>query len=370
MATSSSIAVHQRYMARAIKLAKKAKERTWPNPMVGAVVVKSSKIVGEGFHKRAGMPHAEVVAIEDAGKAAKGADLYVTLEPCHCVGRTGPCVELIEKAQIRRVFIGAQDPNPTECGESVAVLRRRGIEVVKGVLEDECLKLNEVYNVFMPQQRPFVVVKEAASLDGRIATKTGDSQWISGEEAREFAHRLRARSNAVMIGARTARIDDPRMNVRNSRGRNPAVVVLDSGLSISPKARMFAIKRQAPIWLYCSHQASESRKARLKRAGAEVICVSSRSGKLNLPAVLSDLFKRGVYRLLVEGGSSLIGSLIEKRLVDRVEIVVSPLLLGSHGIPLSSHKGATKVSNAVRIGDLSVKRYGQDVCCSGRLIWP
>jgi diaminohydroxyphosphoribosylaminopyrimidine deaminase / 5-amino-6-(5-phosphoribosylamino)uracil reductase len=357
------------FMRRALRLAKMARERTLPNPMVGAVIVKDGRIIAEGYHKRAGRAHAEAEALARAGRRARAADLYVTLEPCHCTGRTGPCTEGIQAAGIRRVFVGTEDPNPQECGCSLAELRSQGIEVVSGILEDECRRLNEVYNTTIQGKRPFVLFKAAASLDGRIAARTGDSRWISSKEARKFAHRLRAGSQAVMIGAGTQQMDDPSLNVRHLKGKNPAVALLDTNLSIKPKARLFKVKRTAPLWIYCSKDASPAKARRLESAGAEIIRFPASKG-LPLARVMKDLLGRGVYRLLVEGGSRLIGSLIDKKMIDRVELVLAAMFLGKDGIPLASFSGPRSVAKAPRLEEMSWHRLGPDIRCSGRLVWP
>jgi diaminohydroxyphosphoribosylaminopyrimidine deaminase/5-amino-6-(5-phosphoribosylamino)uracil reductase len=352
-----------RFMALALQLARRARRRTWPNPMVGAVLVKDGRVVAVGYHKKAGRPHAEAEAIDRAGRRARGADLYVTLEPCHRTGRTGPCTERIKAAGVRRVFVGTKDPNPEESGRGLAVLRRNKITVVAGVLEDECRLLNEVYNVFITKRRPFILVKAAASLDGRMAARGGDSRWISGKASRRHAHRLRAQADAVMVGAGTVLKDDPSLNVRHVPGKNPAVVILDSDLRVSRRARVFRVRRGAPVWVY-------SRKTGKTIAGAEIIEVAGRGELLDLRAVCRDLFKKGVYSLLVEGGSAVIGSLLRAKLVDRLELHLAPCLLGAEGVPLGEWRGPKKVAAAPRLFDVSWRRRGDDMCCSGRVEWP
>ncbi len=358
---------HERFMSMALRLARRAQGRTWPNPMVGSVVVVKGRVVGQGYHRRAGTAHAEVLALADAGKKARGADLYVTLEPCHCTGCTGPCTEQIMAAGIRRVFVGTLDPNPQECGCGIEVLRQAGVEVQAAVLEESCRQLNEVYNVFIAQRRPFVVAKAAASLDGRIASHTGDARWISGKAARVYAHRLRARSEAVLVGVGTALTDDPSLDVRHLRGKNPAVVVLDSKLRLSPKAGLLRVDRKAPVWIYCSRQATAGREARLVKAGAQIVRVKTQSGRLSLPAVLADLLAKGVYRLLVEGGSSVLGAFLAARSIDRFDLVMAPCLLGARGKPLADFAGPKTVAKAPRLRDLQWKKLGDDMLCSGRL---
>jgi diaminohydroxyphosphoribosylaminopyrimidine deaminase/5-amino-6-(5-phosphoribosylamino)uracil reductase len=345
----------ERFMALALRQARRARRRTWPNPMVGAVLVKAGRVVAAGYHKQAGRPHA-------AGRRARGADLYVTLEPCHRTGRTGPCTDRIKAAGIRRVFVGTKDPNPKESGRGLSVLRRRGIKVVAGVLEDECRSLNEVYNVFITRRRPFILVKAAASLDGRMAACGGDSRWISGKESRRHAHRLRAQADAVLVGAGTVQKDNPSLNVRHVAGKNPAVVILDSDPGVSRRARVFRVRRGAPVWVY-------SRKTRRKIAGAEIIEVAGRGDLLNLRSVLRDLYRRGVYQLLVEGGSTVIGSLLRAKLVDRLDLHLAPCLLGAEGVPLGDWRGPRKVAAAPRLSDVRWQRRGDDMCCSGRIIW-
>ena len=340
--------------------------------MVGAVVVRNGRIVGEGYHHRPGLAHAEVEALERAGSKAQGADLYVTLEPCHCFGRTGPCTACILASGIRRVFVGTTDPNPHECGRGLQVLRQAGVTVIEGVLENQCQKLNEDYSLFIREGRPLVVLKAATSLDGRIATATGASQWLTGERARREAHRLRASANAVLVGAGTAAADDPELTVRHVRGPNPAVVVLDGRLSLSPQARLLHIDRGAPVWVFCVAPAHARRRRALESAGASVVALSATRGRerLDLKAVLRELFKRGIYRLLVEGGADVHGAFMSQRLVDRLELFIAPLVLGSEGVPLVRWKGMGTPQKAPRLVDVSFRQLGNDAHCSGRLCWP
>jgi diaminohydroxyphosphoribosylaminopyrimidine deaminase/5-amino-6-(5-phosphoribosylamino)uracil reductase len=367
---SSVSTADERFMALALKWARRARRCTWPNPMVGAVLVKGSRVLAAGYHNRAGRPHAEVEAIDRAGSRARGASLYVTLEPCHRTGRTGPCTDRIRSAGIRKVFVGTRDPNPRESGRGLAVLRRCGIPVIEGVLEDECRSLNEVYNLFIRKKRPFVLLKAASSLDGRMAAMGGDSRWISGEESRRHAHRLRARSNAVLVGAGTVLKDDPRLDVRHVSGRNPAVVVLDTDLRVAPRARLFSVKRGAPVFIYCGKNPAARRASALRSAGAEIVEMPARGGLLDLRAVCRDLYLKGVYQLLVEGGASVIGSLLRSRLADRLEVHLAPRLLGSGGVPLGDWRGPRMVAAAPRLREVHWRRRGEDMCCSGLVEWP
>jgi diaminohydroxyphosphoribosylaminopyrimidine deaminase/5-amino-6-(5-phosphoribosylamino)uracil reductase len=369
---NNSPAVAERHMSRALKLARRAYRHTWPNPLVGAVVVRNGHVVGEGYHHRAGLAHAEVEALKRAGRKARGADLYVTLEPCHCFGRTGPCSACILESGIRRVFVGATDPNPCECGAGIRVLRQAGIEVVPGILEDRCRKLNEEYNIFIREARPFIVLKAATSLDGRIATAAKISRWLTGEPALREAHLLRTRANAVLVGAKTVVVDDPALTVRRVRGPNPAVVVIDGRLSISPQARLLRIRRKAPVLVFCASRADSRKRRALESAGAQVLPLSTPKGSthLDLKVVLRELLKRGVYSLLVEGGAEIHGEFIRQRLVDRLELFIAPLLLGSEGLPLASFKGASALKKVPRLMDVRFRQLGNDGHCSGRLVWP
>ena len=357
-------------MRQALVLARRARGNTWPNPMVGAVVVRRGRVVGKGFHRRVGLAHAEVEALLDAGERARGADLYVTLEPCHCLGRTPPCTDRVISSGVRRVFVGACDPNPRECGAGLDVLGAAGIQVYQGVLEAECLLLNEVFQVLITEGRPFVTVKAAASLDGRLAPYSGDARWISSKPSRVHAHRLRARNQAIMVGSGTVAQDDPALNLRHVRGRDPFVVVVDTGLKISPRALLIRLERKARVLIYCSRRAPADRVRVLEAAGATIVRTKSKSGRLDLSALLVDLLGKGLHTVLVEGGGKLIGSLFAEHLVDRLELAQAPLLLGSGGVPLMDWKGPARVADAPRLEGLRRTRRGPDLHLSGRVVWP
>jgi diaminohydroxyphosphoribosylaminopyrimidine deaminase/5-amino-6-(5-phosphoribosylamino)uracil reductase len=357
-------------MRRAIRLARRAGDRTWPNPRVGALVLRAGRVIGQGYHHRPGQAHAEVLALDEAGPAARGAELFVTLEPCHVWGRTPPCTERILESGVRRVWVGALDPNPRECGAGLAALRTAGLEVVAGVLEAECQALNAEYNVFIRERRPYVVAKAAVSLDGRLAPPSRDARWVSGKAARVYAHRLRARHQGILVGVGTLLADDPALNVRHVRGRDPTVVVLDTRLRTSPGARVLATPRSAPVWIAAGPDASARRARALERAGAEVLRAPVRRGHLVVEAVLAELFRRGLFSLLVEGGSQVLGALVRARAVDRLELALTGWLLGSDGVPLVELAGPARVAEAPRVEPLSVRRAGQDLLVSGPLVWP
>jgi diaminohydroxyphosphoribosylaminopyrimidine deaminase/5-amino-6-(5-phosphoribosylamino)uracil reductase len=318
-------------MARAIKLARRGRYGAHPNPAVGAVVAMNGRIIGEGWHKEFGKAHAEINAIKDAGlhrgRGARGAVLYVTLEPCSTAGKTGPCTGSVIAAGIKRVVIGAPDPNPANAGRAAGIFKAAGIAVRSGVLAREAEALNPAFNKFMRTGLPYVTLKIAQSLDGKIADCRGRSRWISSAPARVEAHRLRAEADAVLAGINTVRLDDPALSVRHLKvSRQPAVVVLDSGLAIPPRARVFGGGR---LILAATKKASARRIRLLCRDNVSVLVLpSGRHGGVELKALLRELGRLGVAHLLVEGGGRVIGSFVSQGLFDRFMVFSSPLLIG------------------------------------------
>jgi len=356
----------ERWMRRALGLA--ARGRPSPNPAVGAVLVKNGVVVGEGFHRRAGESHAEVVAIAHAGPRARGATLYLTLEPCRHYGRTPPCTDAILAAGIRRVVIAMIDPDPRMRGRGIRALRAAGIDVTTGVLEKGCREFLCAYVVHRREARPHITLKAAMSLDGKIATRTGDSKWVSGEEARKEAHRLRARHDAVLVGAGTVRLDDPRLTVRMVKGRDPVRIVLDSRLSLSPRSKVVRHRSKAPTWIVYT-KAGQAR-ARLFRdlPGVELLRVGGAHGLVDLRALLPLLASRDIVSLLVEGGARIHRSFLEGGWVDRVELAIAPMIIGGReSVPLVDGQGVAKVKEAWRIEPVRVRRMGPDLWVSGRL---
>jgi diaminohydroxyphosphoribosylaminopyrimidine deaminase/5-amino-6-(5-phosphoribosylamino)uracil reductase len=318
-------------MRRALELAAKAEGETNPNPMVGCVIVKGGKVVGEGWHRRAGGPHAEVFALEQAGARARGATLYVNLEPCCFEGRTPACASRIVPSGVRRVVAAMRDPNPRVDGRGLAHLRRHGIAATVGVLEEEARRFNEVFAVAAREQRPFVLLKAAMTLDGRIATSTGESKWITSAAQRRSARRLRRRHDAVAVGVGTVLKDDPLL-LPSPRVKRPFHrVVLDSRLRLPLRCRLVRTARQAPVWVLCHRDPPPRKRQRLEKAGVTVIPGPFRSGWLPLDWVLSALWKRGIWSLMVEGGSDVLGSFLAQRLFDKVVLYRAPLLLGGRG---------------------------------------
>lgn len=356
-----------KYMKMALDLAATAIGRTSPNPMVGAVLVKEGKVVGRGFHARAGTPHAEVMALRDAGDGAGGSTLYVTLEPCCHHGRTGPCTEAVINAGVVRVVAAMTDPNPLVAGKGFARLRQAGLEVVWGVMEEEASRLNEVFIKYITTGKPFVVLKAAVSLDGKIATRTGDSRWITGPEAREYGHRLRDRYDAIMVGVNTVLADNPSLTTRLPEGgRDPVRVVLDSQARTPPGSVVINSSSEAPVLIITTPEAPEERVGALKQAGAEVIALPEREGRVDMRAVFTELARRGITSLLIEGGGQVHASAISSGGVDKVEWFIAPKLIGGAAAPGPlGGQGPESIAGATLLERVRVTRIGVDILVEG-----
>jgi diaminohydroxyphosphoribosylaminopyrimidine deaminase / 5-amino-6-(5-phosphoribosylamino)uracil reductase len=356
---------HRYFMKLASQLALKAKGLTSPNPMVGAIVVKQGRIVGRGFHERAGFAHAEVVALEDAGKKARGATLYVTLEPCRHFGRTPPCVNAIIQSGIKEVVVGMLDPNPINNGKGIAVLKQNKIKVVVGVMEDELKKLNEVFIKFITRKIPFVTVKIAESLDGKIATSSGDSKWITSDKSRAYAHRIRKDYDAIMVGVNTVLRDDPRLNAWFSK-RHPKKVIIDSQLSTPANANIFSAESQVILVTLPSAAGQETENRKILGDKARILEVKEKDGQINLGYCLKKLAGLGISNILVEGGGTLIGSLFDEGLVDKVMFFISPKIIGGkNAMGAVMGKGVSQISKAFKLKNTLIKRMGEDILVQG-----
>jgi diaminohydroxyphosphoribosylaminopyrimidine deaminase / 5-amino-6-(5-phosphoribosylamino)uracil reductase len=354
---------HERHMRRALELAALGRGLVSPNPMVGAVVVRDGRVVGEGWHEGPGTPHAEVRALEAAGELTRGATLYCTLEPCDHVGRTPPCTTAIVEAGIARAIVAAGDPNPLVDGRGFERLRASGVDVVDGVLQEASRRLNAAFERHVVTGLPLVTLKSAASLDGKTAARDRSSRWITGEAAREDAHRLRAASDAIVVGAGTVVDDDPALTVRDPsyRGRPPLRVVVDASGRVPADARVF--DDSAPTLVATTGRASRGVVDGWAAAGADVGSFDpDEAGGVCLPDLLAHLGKRDVQGVLLEGGATLAWSFVEQRLIDRIVLYLAPKLVGGAGAPgILMGEGFAPIDRALGLRIVSVERIGDDL---------
>ena len=354
---------HKKYIELALKLAEKGKGTTSPNPIVGALIVKRGSIVGKGFHKKAGQDHAEIMAIKDAGKKAFNGTMYVTLEPCSHWGKTPPCTESIVEAGIREVIIGRKDPNPVVNGFNE--LKFRGIKTKIGILEKECKKLNEPYIKWMKTKRPFVVVKSAMSLDGKIATRTGDSKYITGREARRYVHQLRAELDAVMVGINTVLKDNPLLTPRLVSGRTPIRIVVDSKLKTPLDANVVKNEPNKLI-IAATNKANKAKIKKLQHKGVNVLIVNTKKGMVDLDDLMKQLGKLEITSVMIEGGAELNSEAIKAGIVDKILFFLAPSVIGS-GLGAIGDLGITKVDRSIQLKHLSSKKIGKDILVEGYL---
>ena len=357
--------VDERWMRRVLRLARKGEGRTSPNPMVGAIVVKNGRIVGKGYHARAGEAHAEIIALERAGEKARGATLYLNLEPCTHYGRTPPCAPRVIEAGVKRVVVGMKDPNPLVRGKGIARLKQAGLEVTVGVLERECRSLNEAFCSYIVKKAPFVILKVAATLDGKIATRTGDSKWISSGASRRLVHRLRNRVDGIVVGIGTILRDNPLLTTRIPGGRDPLRIVLDSRLRVPERAKILEDSPSRVI--IATTKAAPRRKVeRLEERGVRVLILRSRGGRVDLRAFVARLGAMGLTSLMVEGGSRVNGSFLDEGLVDKIVLFIAPKLVGDDRAPgIFRGKGVRKIEEARGLRDVTVRRIGGDIVIEG-----
>ena len=361
-----------RFMNLALRLASKAKGRTAPNPMVGAVLVRGSRVVAIGYHRQAGLPHAEVEALRRAGARARGSTLYVTLEPCNHYGRTPPCCDAILHAGVSRVVIASRDPNPITDGRGIGRLRQRGIRVTTGVLEREARRLNEPFYKVMSAHMPFVIAKVGQSLDGKIATTSGESRWITSPAARRLTHQWRGRADAILVGINTVLRDDPLLSVRGITHRpdRPIKIIVDSRLRIPPTAKCLSMKSPAPTLVATTVQAHARRRA-LAHRGVEVLMFRPHHGRVPLRLLFRRLVDRGIHSLLIEGGGEVLASAFAERLVDRIAFLVAPILIGGREAPSSvAGQGISRLARAIQLDEVSARRVGPDLCVEARVVYP
>jgi diaminohydroxyphosphoribosylaminopyrimidine deaminase/5-amino-6-(5-phosphoribosylamino)uracil reductase len=349
MASTTATERDARHLRRAMELADRARGHTSPNPLVGAVVVRDGEVIGEGFHARAGEPHAERAALGSCGQDPAGATMYVTLEPCCHQGRTPPCTQAILEAGIARVVVASDDPTPKASGRGLGILRDEGIrvEMADEEIAREARLLNQPFRKHARTGRPLVVFKSAMSLDGKVATATGESQWISGEASRARAHRWRAECDAVAVGIGTARSDDPLLTSRvEGAGRQPRRIVFDSELALSPASRLVRSAAESPVTVVCSRASKRTTADQLRSAGVELLVASGANEAARLADALQQLGEQGIQSILLEGGPHLAGVFLEAHQIDEARIFVAPLLIGGRGA-----RGAVEAQGFERLGD-------------------
>jgi diaminohydroxyphosphoribosylaminopyrimidine deaminase/5-amino-6-(5-phosphoribosylamino)uracil reductase len=368
---------HEKYMSLAISLARKGEGMTSPNPLVGAVLVKRGKIIGKGYHRKAGLPHAEIEAFIDAGRNGQdvgGGTLYVSLEPCcHRDKKTPPCTDAVIEKGVGEVIVGALDPNPRVSGKGVKTLRDAGIRVTTGVLGEKARELNEAFNKYITTGTPFVTLKLAATLDGKIATHTGDSKWIGSERQRKMGHRLRNLADAVMVGTGTILKDDPRLNVRlykkAGNERQPVPVVLDRTLKTPVNSKIFSVHDSVIIVTGKSHDRVKRKK--LEGAGARIIEVGlGRDGHLGLRELARKLGKNEITSLLIEGGSATAALALKSGIVDKVVFFYAPRVIGAEGLSMVGKLGVSRIKDSLGIERVKIRKLGDEFMIEGYVAKP
>lgn len=354
------------YMKKALKLAARGKGKTSPNPMVGALIVKGNKTLGEGYHRKAGTPHAEIIALKKAGAGAENATLYVNLEPCcHTAKRTPPCTKAIIKSGIKKVVIAMIDPNPNVSGMGVKELRAAGIKVERGVMEAEAKKLNESFIKYMTKREPFVILKIAQSLDGKIATAKGESKWITGSDARKYVHKIRNEVDALLVGIGTVEKDDPSLDCRIRGGSNPYRIIVDSSLRIPLHSRVLKYQDNRTI-IAATDNASERKIAALAKRGVRVLTLKSKRGKVDLKSLMKELGKLKISSIMIEGGSSISASALSSGIVDKVMFFIAPKIIGGiDSIPSVGGTSPALLKSALQLKNMKAASYGNDVLLEG-----
>jgi len=357
--------IDRKYMKRALTLARKGIGMTSPNPAVGCIIVKNGLIAGEGWHKKAGGPHAEVHALEMAGNAARDADVYVTLEPCCHTGKTPPCSEALINAGVRRVVAGMRDPNPDVNGGGLAALESAGIETFCGMLEEQCRDINLPFIKYVTTGIPFVTYKCAMTLDGNIATITGESRWISGEKSRKYVHLMRSHMDAVMVGVDTIIADNPQLTVRHVRGKDPLRVIVDTRLRTPKSVTILNGELSDRTIIATTESDTEVHRPYLKQGVTIVVC-EEYDGRVSMKDLLQKLGMMGVQSVLLEGGSRLAGNMLQQGLIDELVFFVAPKIIGSNGFAPFNLQGITSMAHAIKLDFTDIRRIGQDIIVTAR----
>lgn len=362
------------YMRLALREARKGTGRTSPNPCVGAVIVRDDEIIARGYHKKAGGPHAEIEALRKAGEEARGATMYVTLEPCSHQGKTPPCCRAVAASGIKSVYIGMLDPNPLVNGRGVGFLRGEGIEVKHGLLEEQCLSLNRPFLTYITKGRPWVVLKAGLTLDGRITFRKNSADAITGAKSLKWVHRLRDRCDGILVGSNTISVDDPSLTTRikGKQAKNPIRVILDTNLKISPQAQVISNNEDRRTWIFCASDVSPEKTRPLEELGIEILPVSVEdSGKLSLAEILSALGSRQITSLLVEGGAEVHGAFLKAGLVDHVKFFYAPLLAGDKGTSvIQGFQVDGGREQAIRLENITTRRLDEDLMIAGDVVYP
>lgn len=362
----------QQYMRRAIELAKKGEGYTKPNPLVGAVIVKDNKIIGEGYHQFYGGPHAEINAFRNALEDVKGGKMYVTLEPCSHYGKTPPCALAIVESGIKEVVIGMKDPNPLVAGRGIRILEEAGIKVTCEVLEEEVKELNEIFIKYITTKLPFVIMKTAMTLDGKIAAHTGDSKWITNELSRQYVHKIRNKVSAIMVGIGTVLTDDPMLTTRleDKEGADPIRVIVDSYGRIPLEAKVLNIDSEAKTIIAVTEKASKEKIKKIESKGAEVLIIPEKNNKVDLKHLMKELGERDIDSILLEGGSTLNYSALNEGIVDKVISFVAPKIIGGGKAktPVGG-EGREYMKDAIALENIKVSRFGEDVVIQGKTVY-
>lgn len=361
-----------KFMRLALRLAEKGRGLTNPNPMVGAVVVREGKIVGQGYHHHAGEAHAEILALQEAGEKARGATLYLNLEPCAHFGRTPPCTEAILNAGIKRVVAGMIDPNPLVSGRGVSRLRRAKVQVDVGLLAEECRRLNAPFVKYITTGKPLITLKVAVSMDGKVATNRGEARWISSAESRKYVHKLRQNVDAIVVGIGTVLQDDPLLTVRLpslKKPRQPWRVIVDSNLRIPLRSQIVKTAKHYPTLVATTNSAPLYQIKKLEKANVKVLIVAKdRQGKVQLIALMEQLAKQGILSVLLEGGPTLNASALQEKLVDRLLFFIAPKLIGGEKAPGAiGGKGINRLKDAIRVKNLRLRKLGIDLLLEGEI---
>ncbi|EKD43851.1 MAG: Riboflavin biosynthesis protein RibD [uncultured bacterium] len=351
-----------KFIKQTLKLAKKGSSFTAPNPMVGAVIVKNGKIIGQGYHKKYGGDHAEIEALKSAKTNVVGATMYISLEPCSHFGKTPPCANAVIKAGIKKIICCTMDPNPKVAGQGLKKLNDAGIETVLGILSQEARDLNESFFTYHEKKRPFVVIKFATSLDGKIATKDGESKWITNETARQYARGLRERYQSILVGINTVLADDPNLGAQNKNQKDPLRIILDPSLQIPLKCQVL---RDKNILIFTSQVADKNKLAKLQKLGYTV--VQFKNKQITIKQILAELYKRKIHSVFVEGGSQTIGNFVDAKLVDKIYSFHAPIIIGGHkSIPAIGGEGIKKLKTALQIVEPQFKIFGDNFLIFGK----